>query len=67
MVDFLCEFHQFPGSSKDRFVSLLLPKFNIERAIWKPTLDQPCLPLRILRTTHARLAESAFNIIRISG
>jgi hypothetical protein len=38
MADFLSEFHQFPCSGKDRFVSLLLPKLDVEGAVWEPTL-----------------------------
>jgi hypothetical protein len=38
MVDFLGQFDQFPCRSKDGFIPLFLPEFDIERAIRELTL-----------------------------
>jgi hypothetical protein len=44
MARFLSYLHHLPSGGKDGFISLLLPKLNVERTIWKTALHQSRLP-----------------------
>jgi hypothetical protein len=54
MADFLSYLHQFPCGGKYGFISLLLPKVDVEATIRELTLDQSRFPLRFFGNTHLR-------------
>ncbi len=62
MSDLLSQCHHLPSRSKDGFIALLLPEFDVERAIREAALHESCLPngvsrnddVSLLRIGHAR-------------